>query len=65
MRPIIRQIIIRPARIRSNGIHVVRASPVEIDEPRAERLSHCDGGVALVGEVLDDSGRRAGEGASG
>jgi hypothetical protein len=54
MRPIIRQIIIRPARIRPNGIYIIRAGAVQIDEACSfQGFRHGEGGVALGGEVLD------------
>ena len=65
MRPVIRCPIIDPARIWPNSIDIMRASPVKIYIPRSKGLGYCQGGVALVGEVLDDSRWRAGEGAAG
>ena len=65
MRPVIGQVIVRPARIRPNRIDVVGARAVEIDPARSQGF--CDGyrGVALGGEILDNSRWRAGEGAAG
>ena len=70
MRPVVRQVVVRPAGFRPNRVDVVRAGAVEIDRARS-RFSQGRGdgqrGVALGREVLDHARRRQGgvEGAAG
>jgi len=63
MRRVISRVIevVLPARHRTNGVAIVFTGLVQIDPTRVERLGNLDCGIALIGQVLDDTRRVARE----